>query len=156
MNTFLVPYKPGKLEAFGYKNGREVSHFVVETTDEPVSLELMPYRTSLDGDGLDAMPVSVRVLDARGRPVETANLPLEFEITGPATIIGMGNGNHNNHDSEKGNKYNLYNGLAQVIIQSNATSAGDVVLTVKSGNLKVASIHVAVKDAVQVPSVAVY
>jgi beta-galactosidase len=155
MNTFFVPYKPGKLEAFGYKGGKEVSHFVVETTGEPVSLELIPYSNSLAGDGLDALPVTVRALDEKGRPVETANLPIEFEISGPANIIGMGNGNHNNHEAEKGNNYSLYNGLAQVIIQSKAASSGNVILTAKSGNLKTASMTLNVKEAAQIPSVAV-
>lgn len=154
MNTFYVPYQPGKLEAFGYKNGEEVSHFVVETTGEPVSLELIPYRNSLAGDGLDALTVTVRALDAKGRPVETAKSPLEFDISGPANIVGMGNGNHNNHDSEKGNKYSLYNGLAQVIIQSVAAGSGDVVLTAKSGSLKIASITLKVNEVTQIPSVA--
>ena len=155
MNNFYVPYQPGKLEAVGYKGGKEVSHFVEETSGEPVSLELIPYRNTLAGDGQDALPVTVRALDAKGRPVETANLPIEFEISGPANIIGMGNGNSNNHEPEKGNKYSLYNGLAQVIIQSKAASAGDVVLTATSGNLKLASIHLTVKEAEQIPSVAV-
>ena len=155
MNTFYVPYQPGKLEAVGYKNGKEVSHFTEETTGEPASLELIPYKNTLAGDGQDALPVTVRALDAKGRPVETANLPIEFEISGPATIIGMGNGNSNNHEPEKGNKYSLYNGLAQVIIQSKAAGAGDVVLTATSGNLKLANIHLTVKEAEQIPSVAV-
>jgi beta-galactosidase len=155
MNTFQVPYQPGKLEAFGYRNGKEVSHFVAETTGDAVGLQLIPDRNTLAGDGQDAIPITVKALDAKGRPIETANLPIEFEISGPATIIGLGNGNHNNHESDKGNKYSLYNGLAQVIIQSNAASVGDVVLTAKSGNLKVATIHLTVKEAVQIPSVPV-
>ena len=155
MNNFYVPYKPGKLEAFGYKNGKEVSHFVVETTGEPASLELIPYRNSLSGDGLDALPITVRALDEKGRPVETANLPVEFEISGPGNIIGVGNGDANNHESEKGNKYSLYNGLAQVIVQSKAAGVGQIVLTVKSGSLKGASVTINVNEVAPIPSVAV-
>ena len=155
MNNFYVPYKPGKLEAFGYKNGKEVSHFVVETTGEPASLELIPYRNSLSGDGLDALPITVRALDEKGRPVETANLPVEFEISGPGNIIGIGNGDANNHESEKGNKYSLYNGLAQVIVQSKAAGVGQIVLTAKSGSLKGASVTINVNEVAPIPSVAV-
>jgi len=155
MNNFYVPYKPGKLEAFGYKDGKEVSHFIVETSGEPASLELIPYRNSLSGDGLDALPVTVRALDEKGRPVETANLPLEFEISGPGNIIGIGNGDANNHESEKGNKYSLYNGLAQVIVQSKAAGGGQIVLTVKSGSLKSASVTINVNEVAPIPAVAV-
>ena len=155
MNTFYVPYKTGKLEAFGYKNGKEVSHFVVETTGEPASLELIPYKNTLAGNGLDALPITVRALDEKGRPVETANLPLEFEISGPGNIIGIGNGDANNHESEKGNNYSLYNGLAQVIVQSKVVGVGQIVLTVKSGTLKGASVTINVNEVAAIPSVAV-
>ena len=155
MNTFYVPFKHGKLEAFGYKDGKEVSHFVVETTGEPTSLELIPFRNSLSGDGLDALPVTIRALDEKGRPIETANLPLEFEISGPGNIIGIGNGDANNHESEKGNRYSLYNGLAQAIVQSKASAVGQIVLTVKSGTLKSATVTINVNEVAPIPSVAV-
>lgn len=64
-NTWNVPYKPGRLEAIGYKNGREVIRTWVDTTSEPVSIQLIPDRKSLAGDGQDAMPVMVRVVDKK-------------------------------------------------------------------------------------------
>jgi beta-galactosidase len=155
MLTVNVPYQPGKLEAVGYKNGKEVSRFVVETTTEPVSLELIPDRQNIEGDGLDALPVTVRALDAKGRPVQTANLPVEFEVSGAGTIIGLGNGDANSHAPEKGNKRNLYNGLAQVILQSKSNSSGQLTLTARSGNLKPATITINVKDTLQQPAVPV-
>jgi len=88
------------------------------------------------------------VRDAKGRAVETANRKLVFEISGAGTIIGMGNGNHNNHEPEKGNTYSLYNGLAQVIVQSKANSQGQLVLTVKAEGLQPASVVIQVKEAV--------
>jgi len=151
MNNFEVPYHPGKLEAFGYKNNKQVSLFVAETTGEPVKLELIPYRDTLAGNGTDATPVNVMVRDAKGRPVETANMKLVFEISGAGTIIGMGNGNHNNHEPEKGNTYSLYNGLAQVIIQSKANSRGQAVLTVKGEGVQAASIVIQVKETTAIP-----
>ncbi|MBC7721750.1 MAG: DUF4982 domain-containing protein, partial [Pedobacter sp.] len=155
MVTWNVPYQVGKLEAVGYTNGKEVSRFKVETTTEPVSIELIPDRTTIVGDGWDAMPVTVRVLDAKGRPVQTSNLPIEFEVTGAGTIIGLGNGDANSHEPDKGNKRSLYNGLAQVILQSKTNSAGSLTLIAKSGNLKSASITINVKDTFQIPVVAI-
>jgi beta-galactosidase len=154
MVTWNVPYQPGKLEAVGYKNGKEVSRFKVETTTEPVSIELIPDRKAMLNDGMDAMPVTVRVLDAKGRPVETANLPIDFEVTGAGSIIGLGNGDANSHEPDKGNKRSLYNGLAQVILQSKANSKGLLMLKASSGNLKPASIIIDVEETMQVSSVA--
>ena len=150
MVSWNVPYQPGRLEAVGYANGKEVSRFVVETTTEPVTLQLIPDRTTIAGDGADAVPVTVQVVDAKGRPVQTANIPVEFEISGPGAIIGLGNGDANSHEPEKGNKRNLYNGLAQVILQSKKNSSGQLTLTARSGNLKPAIIVIVVKETIQI------
>lgn len=155
MNTWDVPYQPGKLEAIGYKNGKEVSRFKVETTGEPVSMQLIADRPSIDGDGWDAMPVTVQALDSKGRPVPTANIPVEFELSGPGNIIGLGNGDPNSHEAEKGNKRSLYNGLAQVILQTNANAQQPLVLIARSPGLKPASITIMVTPKASVPFVPV-
>lgn len=154
MNTWFVPYKPGKLEAIGYKDGKIVSRTKVETTKEPVKVHLTPYRNSLAGDGRDAMPITVEVLDSKGRHVPTANNMIEFTITGPANIIGQGNGNPNCHEPEKGNKRSLFNGLAQVIIQT-TEGAGEVTLTATTPGLKSATITIPVNRVAPIPFVAI-
>jgi beta-galactosidase len=154
MVDWKVPYQPGKIEAIGYDiSGKEVSRFKTETTGQPVSLQLIADRASLLGDGYDAMPIMVQALDARGRAVPTANIPVEFEISGAGSIIGLGNGNPNSHEPEKGTKRKLFNGLAQVIVQSNFEGKGKLVLVAKSAGLKSAQITIQVNEVVQIPSV---
>jgi beta-galactosidase len=114
---FQVPYAPGKLEAIGYRGGREVIRAAIETTGAAVALRLTPDRRTMAGDGEDAQPVTVDAVDARGRHVPTVNLPASFAIEG-GTIIGLGNGDPNDHDPEKGNARKLFNGLAQVIVRA--------------------------------------
>jgi beta-galactosidase len=152
MVDWSVPYKPGKLKAVAYSGGKETAQCVVETTGKAVSIELVADRTSISGDGRDAVPVTVRVLDAEGRAVPTAQDMIEFEVSGPGTIIGLGNGNPNSHEPEKarlpdgqGNKRSLFNGLAQVILQSKAGSQGNLVLTAKSGSLKIGTTVIVVR-----------
>ncbi|MBC8054263.1 MAG: glycoside hydrolase family 2 protein [Sphingobacteriaceae bacterium] len=153
MNTWMVSYKPGKLEALGYKNGKQVSRYAVETTGAPVSMQLIPDRSSMSGDGWDAIPVTVQALDAKGRAVPTANIPVEFELSGPGSIIGLGNGDPNSHEAEKGNKRSLYNGLAQVILQTNPQASKPLVLTAKSPGLKSVTTTIAVQPKPVVPFV---
>ncbi len=153
--TWQVPYQPGKLEAIGYKAGKEVAHFSVETTTAPVKLQLIPDRAAIAGEGWDAVPVTVRVLDEQGRPVDNANLPVQFEINGPGVIIGLGNGDPNSHESEKGDHRRLYNGLAQVILQSKANSSGELILTARSPGLKEAVLTIKVTSAAGVPHLVV-
>ncbi len=151
----MVPYQPGKLEAVGYKGGKEVSRFKVETTGAPVRLELIPDRKTIVNDGCDAVPVTVRALDAKGRPVETVNIPVEFEVSGVGSIIGLGNGDPNSHEMEKGNKRSLFNGLVQVILQSKTNQAGTLALIAKAEGLKPATLVIRVKDTVQIAAVPV-
>lgn len=157
MNTWQVPYKPGRLEAVAYKAGKEVARFKTETTGEPVSLQLVPDRNALAGDGEDAMPVTVKALDAKGREVPTANLMVKFAVSNNANIIGLGNGDPNSHELEKGDTRSLFNGLAQVIIQSVEGASGNIELTATAQGLKpfTATIPVVQKNArVAVPAVA--
>jgi len=138
MVDWQVPYAPGRLEAVAKKGGREVARYVVETAGEPVKIRLTPDRGTLAGDGCDAVPVTVDALDEQGRPVPTANLAVSFEISGPGRIIGVGNGDPNSHEPEKGNQRSLFNGLAQVIVQS-TKDAGEIRLTATAEGLSPAT-----------------
>jgi beta-galactosidase len=100
MVTWQVPYAPGRLEAVAKKDGKEVARYAVETTGEPVALRLTPDRTSLAGDGCDAVPVTIEALDAEGRPVPLAQNKVNFTIEGAGKFIGVGNGDPNCHDPE--------------------------------------------------------
>ncbi|HEX3364890.1 beta-galactosidase GalA [Phenylobacterium sp.] len=152
MNEWQVPYVPGRLEAVGKTAGKIVAHTVVETTGAPVALRLTPDRGSLAGDGRDAAPVTADAIDARGRAVPTANLAVSFEIDG-GRIIGLGNGDANSHEPEKGAARRLYNGLAQVIVQSEAGGSGVLVLRARAEGLKAAEARIAVRADRGPPSV---
>jgi beta-galactosidase len=148
-----VPYAPGKLEAVARKDGKEIARAKVQTTGEPVALKLMPDRESLAGDGADAQPITVCAVDAQGREVPTANLPVTFAISGPGAIIGQGNGDNTSHEPEKGNHRRLFNGLAQVIVQSQRDQSGPITLKAQADGLKSAEVRIAVHPTASVPAV---
>jgi len=153
MVQWSVPFAPGKLEAIGKKDNKEVAHFTVETTGSPAALRLTPDRNQMSGDGCDAMPITVEATDSDGRSVPTADNMVEFEITGPGTIIGVGNGDPNCHEPEKGNRRSLFNGLAQVIVQTQRAAAGSIILRAKADGLKLAEATIEVGSAAAPPSV---
>lgn len=155
MVEWQVPYAPGRLEAVAKKGGREVARYAVETSGEPVALRLTPDRKALAGDGRDAVPVTVEAIDAQGRHVPTANLPVALELSGPGANIGVGNGDPNSHAPEKGNKVTIYNGLAQVILQSRRAGSGSLVLRATSAGLKAAETTIDVRAVPAFPSVPV-
>ena len=153
MVEWQVPYAPGRLEAVASNDGKQVARTTVETTSEPVALRLTPDRKTLTGDGCDAVPVTVEAVDAQGRPVPTANLAVEFEVSGPGGIIGLGNGDPTSHEPEKGNRRSLFNGLAQVILQSHRGGNGILVLRAKTQGIVSAEVSIPVKAASEKPSV---
>ena len=123
-----------------------VKTFEVETTGAPVSLKLVPYRPAMRGDGIDAQPFTVEAIDAHGRPVPTAQDQITFTIDG-GEIIGLGNGNPNDVSSEKGTSRALFNGLAQVIVQTREGHAGKLTLTATAAGLRSAVAAVDVEKA---------
>jgi len=137
---FHVPYAPGKLEAIGYRGGREVARAVIETVGAPVALRLTPDRRVMAGDGEDAQPITLDAMDSRGRHVALINLPADFTIEG-GEIIGLGNGNPNDHDPEKGRARKLFNGLAQVIVRV-SPGRGKLTLRATAPGLKPATLAI--------------
>ena len=97
------------------------------------------------------MTITVSCVDAKGRAVPTANLPVNFEISGPANIIGLGNGDPNSHEAEKGNQRSLFNGLAQVIIQTKVAAQGDIILKAHAAGLKSITLTIPVTPANDIP-----
>ena len=155
MVSWDVPYAPGRLEAVAKKSGREIARAAVETTGAPAALRLTLDRAALAGDGWDAQPVTVEALDGQGRHVTTANLPVEFEISGPGGMIGLGNGDPNSHEAEKGNRRSLFNGLAQVIVQSLPGQSGPLTLRAKAAGLRPAAVTINVLSVPERASVPV-
>lgn len=153
MNNFNVAFEPGKLEAIGYKGGKEVVRTAVETTGAPVKLELVPDRTQLAGDGYDAMPITVRALDAQGRAVPLADNEVSFAVNGGGRSIGHGNGDPNSHEDEKGATRRLFNGLAQLIVQTNYGSKDTITINASAAGLQAASVTIPVKQVAAVPFV---
>jgi beta-galactosidase len=120
-----VRYEPGFIEARGTKNGKVVLTEKRETTGPVVAIRLTPDRTEINADGEDLVILTVDALDKDGRPVPTASDLIRFNISGTGTLIGVGNGNPNCQESDKEPRRSLFNGLAQVILQS-TKDAGEI------------------------------
>jgi beta-galactosidase len=120
-----VRYEPGAIEARGTKNGKVVLTEKRETTGPTASIRLTTDRAQIDADGKDVAVLKVEALDNQGRLVPTADNLVAFRVSGPGNLIGVGNGDPNCQESNKGSKRSLFNGLAQAIVQSSKT-AGDI------------------------------
>lgn len=130
-----VPYHPGVLLAKGYRDGKVILMDKVVTTGHPAALRLEPYVASFNADGEDQVPVAVKVVDAQGRVVPTADNLIFFSISGPAVIDGVGNGDPSCHEPDKASKRSAFNGYCMAVLRA-GDEVGAVTLTARSNGLK--------------------
>ena len=91
--AWQVPYESGELMVKGiWQDGTERTQRV-QTTGPSQKIELEADRLEVAPDRNEVALVTVKVVDAKGRTVPTAEDLIEFELTGPGKIIGVGNGN---------------------------------------------------------------
>ncbi|HWY30391.1 MAG TPA: glycoside hydrolase family 2 TIM barrel-domain containing protein [Candidatus Acidoferrum sp.] len=133
------PYESGTLQAIGYdENGRRLSTYSLQTAGAPAQIELVADRLVLRADGKDVCHVEFRIEDANGVRVPDGAQEVTFTQTGPARILGIGNGDINSVEDCKANTHRAYEGRGLVIL-SVASITGDVTLSATSPGLKSAS-----------------
>jgi beta-galactosidase len=150
--SWKVPYRPGTLEARGFKGGAQVLTAKRETTGPGARIVLAPDRTTIDADGEDVSVVEVSVVDAQGRVVPVANDEIEFTVSGSGRLIGLGNGDPSDHAPDKGTVRRVFNGLAVAIVQA-GRSAGELRVAASAPGLAAATTTVTCRKATPRPSV---
>lgn len=128
-----VPYEPGVIEARAIRDGRVVVSDRRETTGPATVLKLVAEKAPQTADGESVIVLAVQALDAKGRVVPTANLPVKFTISGAARFLGVGNGDPNCLEPDNEPHRSLFNGLAQLLLRA-GTTAGSVQVTAEAQN----------------------
>jgi len=144
--SWTVSFQSGDLVGKAYDtNGATVLTQTISTTgtSSAIQLSLEPYagKSGINADGQDVAMIVVAVIDSQGRIVPTSSNEISFSVTGAGSIFGVGNGDPASHESDKGNKRSVFNGLARLIVQS-TTSPGIINVTASSTGLRSASISV--------------
>jgi beta-galactosidase len=143
--TWTVPYQPGTLKVVGTKDGKVVVTEEISTTGEPATIALSVDRSAIAADRRDVAHFIVKILDAQGRVVPTANNEVTFAVQGEGKIIGVDNGNLASDEDYQGSRRKAFNGLCMAIVQSTA-KAGRIQLTATSPGLKPASVAITTSD----------
>jgi len=136
-------YRPGELRAIGWRNGRKVADTRVRTAGVPARIEASSNRIELAADGADVAVVNVSLHDLKGNFTPTACLPVTVEVSGPARILGGGNGDPAWQSAERpsasdARNFTLpsFNGRAQILVQT-SFAPGDIVVRVSgAGDVK--------------------
>ena len=142
-------YQPGKVVAYGYKNGKRTLTQVIETTKPAYRLVLKSDRQELMADGRDVAIITVEVQDQKGRVIPDACPLLNLSLEGDGRILGVGNGDpmclgadHPKELNCKAFAIPAFNGLAQVIVQSGEMPS-TMTLRCQSEKLQTGSISIA-------------
>ena len=134
-----IPFEPGTLKAVGSADGRELCSYALQTAGAASRVELLPDTTQLRTDGKSVCQVEFRIVDANGVRVTDARPEVTFEMTGPARILGIGNGDLNSVEDCKTNTHRAFQGRGLAILQTTAAS-GDITLKATAPGLASASV----------------
>lgn len=149
--VWKVKYAPGTIEARASKGARVVLAEKCETSGPAKKIVAVADRTKIAADGQDLAVVNVTIVDAQGRPVPTADNKVTFAVTGPGSVIGVGNGDASCHESDKASERSAFNGLCMAIVQSKRGEAGPIAMTVSSPGLEAATVAVTTAQADLIP-----
>ena len=130
---YAFPFTAGNLTAVGYDAaGIAVAAHSVETVSAPTALVISAdvpslstgTGTSLVLDGQDTGLLRVEVVDHAGRIVPFATNNVTFKVvSGPGTIIGVGNGDPTNHEPNTAAWRSAFHGLVRGIVRVTVDAA---------------------------------
>ncbi len=138
---FTVPYAAGVLRAEGVRGDHAVAEMTLKTAGPATSLRLTPDRPTIQSNGQDLSFVTVEAVDAEGHVQPQSQEQVEFAITGPGVIAGVGAGDTKSPDPYQATHRSLFNGRALVVVRS-SRDAGLIKLGAKSESLNEASVTI--------------
>ncbi len=143
--TFRVPYQPGTLVAIGLNDENETGSSTLSTAGKPAAIRLVADRASIKADANDLSYVSVEIVDDKGNIVPSIDdQQINFQITGGATIAGVGNGNPADMSSFQQDHKKVFEGRALLIVRPKGVKGSAVVMATASG-LKPGYLQIALK-----------
>lgn len=113
-----VTYSPGEIKAIAYKESVQIAEEKVTTAGKPYGIRLSADRNAIHAGGLDLSYVTIEVVDDKGRVCPLADHDIQFQISGPGTIAGVGNGNPQSMESFQDNHIKAFYGKAMLIVRS--------------------------------------
>jgi beta-galactosidase len=140
-SVWEVPYQPGVLKAIGFSGTKQINSTTLQTANEVTQIKLTADRNKIKADGQDLCYVSVELTDAGGNRNPKAENLVSFEISGPGTIVGVGNANPVSLESYQQHHRKAWQGRCLVIIKSE-NKAGEIQLKAVSAGLNTSEISI--------------
>src|ERR1035438_4829273 len=90
-------------------------------------------RDSVSADGEDVAMFAVEVQDASGRTVPITDNLVTFRVTGPARLIGVGNGDPTDQSPDKGNSRKAFSGYCMALVQTEKIAGAITIEAISPG-----------------------
>ncbi|TNJ43692.1 DUF4982 domain-containing protein [Tamlana fucoidanivorans] len=130
---WTIPFEAGTLTARTGFDGQEIIA-ELHTTSKPVDFNFTTDNVLLKADAYDVAHLEIQLVDIIGHPVKTEETEIEFDIEGPAKLLGVDNGARDNVQGFQTNKITTHKGRCLAIIQS-TNKKGDIKITAKAKGL---------------------
>lgn len=113
-----IPFSSGSLKAVGRHKGGDICKYELRTAGKAARIKLFADTKQLTADGKDISHIEFHVVDVNDVLVLDAEVPVTFDLEGPAEIIGLGNANPNSHESHQGTSRTTWHGRGLLVVQS--------------------------------------
>ncbi len=131
--TYDVPYRPGKLEAVSYVDGKEAGRSELVTAGKADWLKVETDRTELPADGQSLAFVKIRLTDAEGNLNRQEEAAVTVKVDGNAVLQGFGSADPSCEGSYQSDTWNTYDGAAMAVIRA-AKEPGQAKIIVSAGD----------------------
>lgn len=133
--VITLPYQPGVLKAVSLDaNGQKVKESILQTSGEPASIKLTTDRKHILASGEDLAYITLEVIDKDSNIVPDANIPLNVDVKGRATLLAAASANLKDLEPKTSSKVTTYKGRAIVVIRS-GNKPGKTIVTISSSKL---------------------
>lgn len=125
---WMIKFEPGVLEAIGYCQNGEIVKDRCVTAKETKAILLTSYNKIAFADTKDAVILDIQTVDENVNPTLDSNIRVSVTVDGGA-LLGMGNGNPNGHEPDKGPGLTVFRGKCQAILKADGSGLLRAVVT---------------------------
>jgi beta-galactosidase len=133
--VWQVPYEKGELKVLAKNDGEVITEKVYQTAGSAAKVEMVADRITIQSNRTDVMHIEALISDKNGVMLPDADHLIEFEISGPAKLLGVENGDILDLSPHKVSSRKVFKGKCLLIIQSSGEK-GQIVVEAKSAGLQ--------------------
>jgi beta-galactosidase len=139
--VFKIPFEPGTLKAVARTGGNVIATEELKTAGKPARLVFTADKPEmpLTPDWNDARYVTATLVDDAGTRIPDSTTVIHFAVSGPASVIGVDNGNMMDHDPFQASQRKVYLGNALAILRATG-STGKVTVTATADGIPAATL----------------